>query len=128
MADKWIQLMSEDGTDNLFPTSHMDLLWENASPTSTFASQNITHDNNPYSWFVVKFCEKNSATNIISYALVQKGVHTALCMASDIHYRRMLTFTNAYFGFEIGTRCTTYNGSMSQNNGDIIPLQIYGIK
>lgn len=128
MADKWIQLMSEDGTDNLFPTTHMDLLWTNASPSSTFGAQNITYDNNPYSWFVVMFCEKNTATGVIGFALVQKGVHTALCLTSDIHYRRMLKFTNAFFGFESGTRCTSYGSPMSQNNGDIIPLKIYGIK
>ena len=131
MADKWIQLMSEDGTDNLFPTSKMDLLWTNASPSSSFAEQTISIDLSSYSAVVVEtvhdedgapygfnfICEKNRQTTLTTFSMrVTFRVR-----------RRGCTVTDAGISF-----LDAYDSASWENNSKLnnvaVPFKIYGIK
>ena len=124
MADKWIQLMSEDGTDYLFPISKMDLLWENASPTSSFGAQTLNVNLGDYHWYLVKYG--------VSTSSVQGGLSICIkgfggFLPADGNLNRPvgrivtgLTDTSISFG-----NCT-YDGNTRNDMG--IPLAIYGIK
>ena len=128
MADKWIQLMSEDGTDNLFPTSKMDLLWTNASPNSSFDSQTVALDLSGYKFvgIVIKFyIDKNG----YSFTIIPVPVtnYSAISVTSDtdtdVRYR-MVTTTSNGVSFGVGRN----TGDTTTNNGRAIPQKIYGIK
>lgn len=127
MADKWIQLMSEDGTDNLFPTSKMDLLWTNASPTSTFNSQTLSIDLTDYELIVIEalsYTDTASENGIFS-SIFKKEIGVWFGMAT--HYNnvpgdggvRNIRFSNS--SIEI-------SASILHNNMYCIPYKIYGIK
>ena len=128
MADKWIQLMSEDGTNNLFPTSKMDLLWENVSPSSTFDAQTIALDLNGYAAVVIVLCFNTSAINSISYTKVPitaSGVSVSCFSDTDTHARfRMVSTTNTGITFGGGR----HSNGTDNNSGRAIPYKIYGIK
>lgn len=126
--------MSEDGVDNLYPTSKMDLLWENASPTSDFASQTLSLDLSEYSLFLlVSKTYKTNANNEANVtSMFIKGIQSfAISGAGQsissgtylLETRRGATFNDAGVAFENAMQPTTTN-----NNAYMIPYQIYGIK
>lgn len=124
MADKWIQLMSEDGTDNLFPTSRMELLWTNSAPTSAFAQQTVSLDLSEYMYIVIEMDQDTNLSRgryyfgtvgfVISMSLVPTSITNA--------YTRTATISASGINFTVG-----YVGSSSNNNA-MIPYHIYGIK
>ena len=129
MADKWIQLMSEDGADNLFPTSKMDLLWTNASPTSSFAEQTVQLDLSNYSTIVIMYAPYDSL-QYYSSMICFKGtiylVTTDMGSGGAASVARKATISNTGIAFE--TARLGYNGTATNNNTYIIPYKIYGIK
>ena len=125
MADKWIQLMSEDGTDNLFPTSKMDLLWANASPSSNFAAQTVSLDLSRYAKVIVNYRWATSdtsqylgRTNIIGRSTIDD-----CCNPTNTATQGVRTYTSSTTGISF---LDAYTGSKSNNI--MIPLEIYGIK
>ena len=132
MADKWIQLMSEDGENNLYPTSHMDLLWENASPTSDFAAQTVALDLSGYTKVVVIVNYHKDSYSSQSehggcgygFALVggeQSNVTVYASYGSGGVFSR--SFKATISGVEF-----TQTRYASVGNVGAIPLRIYGIK
>lgn len=116
MADKWIQLMSEDGTDNLFPVSKMDLLWTNSSPSSAFVDQTVSIDLSDYSYILIVSQATNGITNYHSDIVSVNGTKQTFGSYYGGYYR-FATPTNAGITFEFVT-----------NNGYTIPYQVYGIR
>lgn len=126
MADKWIQLMSEDGTDNLFPTTKMDLLWTNASPTSSFSAQTVSLDLSDYNVFLLRCRTATTQTNCFISVCVKgnnvlNGSYPFITQADNVS--RIVDIDNSGFVFGAGRA-----GTNTSVNGDIIPYQIYGIK
>ena len=120
MADKWIQLMSEDGTDNLFPTSKMDLLWINASPNSSFASQNIPLVLSTYSLvYIIYQPEPSTRPGKFFSTFVIVGETASLI--TDWTSSSEL-FKRDYIVSATGIDVTGTNGL------ECIPYKIYGIK
>lgn len=123
MADKWIQLMSEDGTDNLFPTGKFDLLWTNSAPTSAFSPQTLSIDFSKYNHILV-ICKviANQDMRFANYMI--KGQVTTLMSfnqnASGCFQRLECVFTDTQITFGTAYR------SGSANNDSTIPLLIYG--
>ena len=115
-----------------------ELLWENPSPTSSFAAQTVSLDLSEYSKIIIEF---NSDTpsgvrdiqTIINPVVVGKGgVAIRFGGVQDkylgnIHFRyyqttnSSITFDNSYYQGWTGTTTTL-------NNNFVIPYRIYGIK
>ena len=98
----------------------IDLLWENASPTSAFASQTIALDLNEYfGVFVVPYFATNWQV-ISEYIFCTKGNAARIELVAGGRYRDLnVSDTGVYF-----TNATT----TSTDNNQVIPYQIYGIK
>lgn len=128
MADKWIQLQSADGTDNLFPTTNMDLLWTNSAPTSAFSAQTVAISLTGYKTaMIVSKVTKGGEFYITSYIAV--GSTNTIVFPMDYIYYRDATVATAGVTFGGGKRTNTYGASTpTSDNNDIIPYKIYGIK
>lgn len=103
----------------------MELLWENASPTSSFADQMLSFDLNNGDFVVVKY--KATATGTIqgfSSYIALDGAPNVITYptTSGVIQRRNINATKNGITFEMG-----YTGNTADNNM-MIPLEIYGIK
>ena len=128
MADKWIQLMSEDGTDNLFPVTKMDLLWTNASPTTAFTPQTVSLDLSDYRLIGIEFNYYKGTVDFVVTCFMQKHGFKEMCIGSALGKPayRGATVTNSGVTFTEGN---TGNGSTYSTNNDVqIPYKIYGVK
>lgn len=112
----------------------MELLWENASPTSEFAAQTLTFDDDGYtevevhalwsiSYYGFGMAKFTKGETINAKRLdVVNGADTfriVTCKWEDGKIK--VTFTTAtYYG--------SYNGNASSSTTHCIPTQIYGIK
>lgn len=130
MADKWIQLMSEDGTDNLFPTSKIDLLWENASPMSAFAAQTVSLDLSGYKTVCI-VTNNNYSGDPDGYTYLPVGsssIVTNMNKGGTYRLRRRACIVSSTGVTFEDARDTAGWDNNSQSNGTAIPQKIYGIK
>lgn len=129
MADKWIQLMSEDGTDNLFPTSRLELLWTNSSPTSSFAAQTISLDLSDYAYVVIKMgVDTANLDHVCNFIALIDGGATRCEFSSRVIMFRDATVTTSGVSFGVNATVSSYNGTVNNTNTNSIPLYIYGVK
>ena len=106
-----------------------ELLWTNASPTSTFARQTITLDTSDYSEFIVdykSYAGSDAEASIRrSITILEKDVDYAVSMSPSSTtriYRRLAS---------VGTSGVTFSDVTSNNSTDnnyLIPYSIYGIR
>lgn len=125
MADKWIQLMSEDGTDNLFPTSKMDLLWENANTSVQFTAQTLTINGLSDYSMVAIYIRGSLYRNayFLQWFFVDKG-DVQLMFGSYDH--AVTANTTRTVTFNATSNQITFSASSDANT--MIPYQIYGIR
>ena len=109
----------------------MTLLWTNASPTSEFAAQTITVNNEKYKEFLIVFIMNNSGTDqIIRTMTCIKGYKNLLSTGADRILSRYVTINNNAFVFTGGY----YQGAIGNSTSDTghnkfaVPLFIYGVK
>ena len=131
MADKWVQLQSEDGLDNLFPTSKMDLLWTNASPSADFSEQTIQLDLSNYTKLLIEI-SISKTESLRCATIVQVGMAASqgtVCGPSadgSVISREITSITSSSISFGKGAYV---NGStVARTNKSGIPIKIYGIK
>jgi hypothetical protein len=115
------------GADGTVSIDLMTKLWENPSPTSSFAAQNITLSSDDYDMLMYVFKVDANTTRCCS-EITMKGFGTTLSIAefnntSSSSRTRYINYTsdtvfNVSDGYINGTK----------NNSIIIPYQIYGIK
>ena len=118
--------------------TRMELLWENASPTSAFGPQTINLNLSEYSKIKIEFnsditSDAKDIQTIINPVVVGKGgVAIRFGGVQDkylgnVHFRyyqtisSSITFYDSYYQSWTGTATTL-------NNGFIVPYRIYGIK
>ena len=134
MADKWIQLQSSDGVDNLFPTSKMDLLWTNAAsatfPAQTLAVPNLTN----YSKIMI-LCESwFNGNQYHSNWLLNDNLKHMICSfeVNDTSYSytqmREITITGNNIAFSQSYVIQGGGSAQIINNDTCCPIKIYGIK
>lgn len=117
MADKWIQLQSADGLDNLFPVLRLDLLWTNASAGARWSSQAVTLDSTGYRLLLV-CCINNM--NSIDYPV------PFLIGKDEIHYGMAI---NGYGrGCYASNSKVTFVDANTTATDRCIPYKIYGVK
>lgn len=104
-----------------------DLLWTNASPTSSFAAQTISIDLSDYYavwiWFVWKGDEADAKLDcscVVGHRSRSVMIYNSRCNRSFDVTSAGVVFDDGYFASREGT--------MSKNNNYDIPLAIYGIK
>jgi len=103
----------------------MDLLWENASPTSEFIEQTISLDLNEYSFVVICFVASAGATTYVAtgFIMVGGGFHAEEYIANSgsVHKRHFKAETSGV-RFENGRQDSTSGAQY------MIPVKIYGVK
>lgn len=105
----------------------MELVWENASPTSAFAEQTISIDFSKYNALLVEFFGVSNEVKLNAYIGKDCTVH--LCTPYSSFYYRSAYFNSQEVVFSSGMRITAYNGWETVNIDSVcIPTKIYGIK
>lgn len=107
-----------------------DLLWENASPTSGFASQVVTFDRGIYRFFLIEVNLTTSYTNYKACFEVENNVDTIVrtTIAANMLYYREAKVVGNGIQFENSVKFPTYGSSSTADNAFLIPYRIYGIK
>lgn len=121
----------------LFDMAHKEILWENASPNSTFNAQTISALCGQYDMIAIEF--KGTATgNIMLMAMASygNGIAIPLMFTSSVastssaiqsNYRQATLSAN---GIAFAATYTKYaaNTTSAQNNTILIPITVYGLK
>ncbi|MBQ5658677.1 MAG: hypothetical protein IIV02_04005, partial [Peptococcaceae bacterium] len=133
------QLKYTDG-ENVFdyygehnpPSITMDLLWENASPTSDFEAQTITLPISNYKLIVINWFSANNATTRITSifpALYNSDFLTTYMNATNgAREVRRCVFTENSIKFKEAQSRVLASGTTTTTNAIMFPLEIYGIK
>lgn len=110
----------------------MELLWENASPESTFPEQDIPCDVSAYSAVIIEVRRNAVNGRLLSYVFLahSKGMMIdAMTYASDapITANRAVNITNT-IQFLSATQQRANKTSRTDDNTYLVPTRIYGIK
>ena len=120
-----------DGTDPLTPemigAMSMDLLWENASPTSVFTAQTITVPNlSKYAFFMLYVLSNDGS---------EANCHIFPTEMTDVSRYGFIYFSSGLKGQSRKIKATSDTVEISNaetsttvQNIEIIPIRIYGIK
>ena len=106
----------------------MELLWENASPTSEFGNTRINIDLSGFDFVDVEF---RAVTTISYMSIFRNRVGSTTNCVSDnnggkIVSRLVISYSDRVI-FQKGYIYNTY-GAYTENNAVLIPVRIYGIK
>lgn len=107
------------------------LLWQNASPTSTFAAQTVSLSLGSYSALLIVF--KNvSAGSVVREEVVpvNGGRHDLFMMDGLIRMRSCTSVSTSGVTFGLGRKFTSYGSSSgyTEEADSVIPVTIYGLK
>lgn len=120
----------EDAMGNM----RMTKLWENPSPTNSFAAQNVTLSSDDYD-FIIAVCNATTSGRTIS-TLIQKGtsgtVAFSACRGAGASYtttynRDFERTDNTHYAVD-SAYTQNSNGARTEDNTKLIPVIIYGIK
>lgn len=106
---------------------NMDLLWTNASPTSTFASQSQSIDLSKYKFVYIIFRQFTSNSNYIGFLVKVDGSTNLISVGDDAFAYRLITVNTSGVTYTDASYCTEYASKVT-NNSFAIPYQIYGVK
>lgn len=105
------------------------ILWTNPNPTSEFAAQSVSIDDNNYDTFEIVFMVLNNNSKVVLSQIIYKGFGTDLISivanstAGGMRSRRVnyskgvLNFSDAYL---------STGAANTVNNGVVVPLHIIG--
>lgn len=110
------------------------LLWQNASPTSSFAGQSVNVDATDYDLFIV-ICKATAGANTYHKSqIAPKGKQMLIQWTANdnnttalMYCRRLITVSDSSI---TSTDCTSKQGTTisDPNNSYLIPFAVYGIK
>lgn len=131
--DKWIQLQSSDGVDNLFPVGKMDLLWTNATPNTNFGEQYINLDTTGYKSFIGVFAWGVQTGLDVVYSTLLIPAKNLNCrvsarIASTDKFRQCRVEDTRVWFSDCSSFPSYAQSSSGVVNSTIIPYKIYGIK
>ena len=113
---------------------HLDLLWTNPNPTSSFGAQTIPLDLSEYPYFFVMYKSVTTATRVLSQFVV-RGIDWTMFIGSpsgasptyiQLQSRSIdsdvngVTFSNGYHGYT--------SGYSNNDPNACVPVYIYGVK
>ena len=132
MADKWIQLQSADGLDNLYPLTGWDLLWKNSAPTSSFSAQTISLDLSNYDAVAISYNGSgyqntvSDSARLYLFHLIDGKDATLFAQTSTLVFgERNITVNTTGIVFAVGRYVAS---SSNDNNYACVLKEIYGIK
>ena len=108
----------------------LDLLWENASPTSEFKSQGISFPNAKYKFLYFEFRQNAGLDRYCFYLMRHDNLDSLVNTISYDNLRifiRAMTVSNNNVSFSGGYRSDTY-ASYTTDDTILIPYRIYGVK
>lgn len=102
----------------------MELIWENASPSSAFPTQTVSMNTAPYELFYIE-CIRNTGSAIKAAEVIRKN-QTVMMFSYNVsfYYRPITPLTNGV-KFSQGYK---YSGSEVTDDTACIPVRVYGIK
>lgn len=119
----------------LFSMAHKELLWKNASPTSSFAAQNVSVNTSGYDGVMVPFRRAASTDGAVSgTAIIMNYGGGDQVLLGDYAgtnlFRNVIWSSRTQLQFQNAGRLTQYavSGSTTTENQMLIPVAIYGIK
>lgn len=118
----------------LFSMAHKELLWENASPTSSFAAQNVSVNTSGYDGVMVPFRRASSSDAAPSgTAIVMNyggGDQILIEYAASMLFRDVVWNSRSKITLSDCKRLMQYavSGSRETENALLIPVAIYGIQ
>lgn len=106
----------------------IDLLWENASPTSTFENgQTLVFDRTKYKFLLIEAHISTNYTETISTLIKNEvGITYRLSYFGSTPFYRGVTVKSNGLGIGTGNKQTAIGTTTGDNNG-IIPVRIYGV-
>lgn len=105
---------------------HLDLLWQNASPTSTFSAQQIDLNTEGYNIFMVVSINAGTPPHIYYSNFCFKDQQSITCFSDgqyDTIVHRVVTITDS--SIDIGD---CWNAKVEAQNNYAIPNKIYGLR
>lgn len=109
--------------------AEIKLLWQNASPGSSFAAQTIKLGLSGYNYVDITVRANNDKASEYTTRLKVDGGATDIGAMGSTGLYRPATPTQAGVAFLVGRAYTAYNTSNTvQSNNYCVPVKIYGIK
>ncbi len=101
------------------------VLWENPSPTSAFAAQNITLSSSDYDYYILIWCTNNTNTQYLSnVSLKGKG-----CFLNWGYYSNTMNYFTREISYVNDTTLSILNSAGTESRNDrIVPIKIIGFK
>ena len=108
----------------------VDLLWTNASPSTSFAAQTLNvPDLHLYSLIAIIVKESAAATAYVTSFYTNEALRNRISFPIDGYAAiRAFTISTDDIAFENASRFETYTAGLTTNNSMLIPYQIIGIK
>ena len=109
----------------------IELLWTNASPSSSFAAQSVSVDLTECSMVIITMYQGTESGNLSATWIVPKGAFAMLSIVNGassigtVSYFRQATVNDNSVSFGKGYRCKE---TELEDNEYAIPAAIYGIK
>ena len=120
----------EDGICN----NEWVLVWENASPSSSFSPQTIALDLADTAWIAVNY-KASTSGSVRTIDMIEVGENRQLVLYANAGasgttelYTRRVNVSATGVEFEKGTKKTVSGSSVDTANGNVIPLKIYALK
>lgn len=104
----------------------MELLWENASPTSEFVGQDITLDLEGYDKVAIR-CRESTSSNATFEVSGKVGDAIRWTHVSNNRQTRLFWTSANKVTASKGNKAA-YNAQLAEDNTVAIPIEIYGIK
>lgn len=114
----------------LFNMAHKDLLWENASPMSSFGSQKIEIDLKEVKSVEVFFAINNtSSSHSLAYSKALMDTGGRIMMSTTTNAYREFNVSKTGIQFNNTQRFLSYGGSAGKDESAyLIPLYIFAIR
>ncbi len=116
-----------DEVRDLLGCVYYELLWENASPGSSFPAQTVSLNLSNYSFIAVTFRIGYDGDYTFNTVLFEKGQKSRFRTYNGYVVQRSAEPTDAGVNFGEGMRWTTYGGNAGTFNEVLIPFRIFGI-
>jgi len=126
--DKLEAMILETATPDAIGALSMELLWENASPTSEVGAFNI-YDLNISEYRSLKIIFRYATTIEWEYnAILNIGVETLVSAGMGRNLYKVVNTKNGIVHFEQTKIYNNYAGEAADNTIYLIPIRIYGVK
>lgn len=123
----WTSLASGAGWADPAGGTQIDLLWQNARPTSDFDGQSVSLDLSNYDMVMVEARYTTGMANGAMF-ICPVGKNGMIFFGNTVNLFRMYSVSVSGVIFETGKKLKTYNGSTEDLGRFCVPTAIYGIK